>query len=174
MHPLHLSGVWLGVNLWMHTKRPYVEKNWRCLWNLLTLLDSTVNIIWGNLYDHLVTQRISNLVNEKDIYPNSKIDEERGYGHGLDVPIILHSSYWCKIFFSHKVYVRVGRSSTHRWKMNNYAGRFCTRSFDCATNSWCEVVIKGTRDKANATMQPWLVSGSPIGHAYTNYEHYIR
>ena len=33
----------------------------------------------------------------------------------------------------------------------------------------CEVVIKGTSDEANGTMQPRLVSGSPIGQAYTNF-----
>lgn len=32
----------------------------------------------------------------------------------------------------------------------------------------CEVVIEGTNDKANGTMQPQLVSHSPIGQGYTN------
>ena len=70
---------------------------------------------------------------------------------------------------SKKHYVPIWIRSKHRWKMNNSNGGVCTGSFDCATNSWCEVVIKGTSDEANGTMQPRLVNDSLMGHAYTNF-----
>ena len=44
-----------------------------------------------------------------------------------------------------------------------------TRSCGCVISSWCEVVIKRTSHEANGTMQPQLMSASPIGHTYTNF-----
>jgi hypothetical protein len=46
--------------------------------------------------------------------------------------------------------------------------RVCRRSFGCATNSWCKVVIKMTSGEVNGTMQLKLVNVSPISQAYTN------
>ena len=82
-----LSGVWLGVNLWMGTKK---KKCWKKIgvhaqiW--LTILDATINTIeWGGGVGPIwLFNNSKNLhfINEYDIHTNSKYNiEESGYGH---------------------------------------------------------------------------------------------
>ena len=77
-----------------HQKGDMCWTDWiTCSIFLLTILDAIVNII-GGTYDYLVTQASFHFDNEEDIHSSSKIYEESGYGHDLDLLIILNS-LWC-------------------------------------------------------------------------------
>ena len=68
--------------------------------NLLTILDVNINMITHTLgpTDHLITQIIFILDNKLDVHTSSKNYEGSGYGHDLDLLIILHWS--CALYFT--------------------------------------------------------------------------
>lgn len=53
-----------------------------------------------------------------------------------------------------KAYARVVESSNHRHKMNKLMKNFALRFVGCATNPWCEVLIKGASDETNGIVKP--------------------
>lgn len=75
---------------------------------------------------------------------------------------------WMWDNFSHKAYALMGLSSNRREKMNNLMEVFAKDPLVVLQNYSVRWLSK-TSDVANGTMQPQLVSGSPIGHAYTNF-----
>ena len=45
--------------------------------------------VWGNLYDHLMSTKISNFVSNKRVHMSSKNNERNGYMQVLGVVIML-------------------------------------------------------------------------------------
>lgn len=56
---------------------------------MLINLGSIVNMIWGDIYDHLMSTRIVTLMKNK-VSISSEKHEANGYEHNLDVLIVFH------------------------------------------------------------------------------------
>lgn len=76
--------MWSDVDLKMDTQntctRDMLKRDSTTCSNMLTILDSTFNMIERNLCDHLMSRRIT-FINVKDIYMNFKKYRENEYGH---------------------------------------------------------------------------------------------
>ena len=73
-----------------HQKDKCLEEIRLCVQNTLTIIGSIIDIVRGHLYDHLMSTRISTLIENKVYHINSKYYEENGYRHDLDLLVILH------------------------------------------------------------------------------------
>ena len=58
--------------------------------NVLTVLDSIINIIEGHLYDHLMRERIFTLSMNRKLMRAPNIMKKNGYEHDLELRIIVH------------------------------------------------------------------------------------
>lgn len=80
-----------GCGFKNNTKKTCDEKRLDYWFKMLsTILHATIDMIWGDLYDRLVTWRIFSLIINRMFLQASEIMRKRNHIHDVNLLIVLH------------------------------------------------------------------------------------